>query len=46
MRGNCKILFTDTARMASADIVEFEGPLSFVSFVDRRYYPQAKRKPE
>ena len=42
VRGNCKVLFTDPARVASTDMVEFEGPLSFVSFVDQRYYPQPK----
>lgn len=42
VRGNCKVLFTDPARVASADFVEFEGPLSFVSFVDQSYYPQKK----
>ena len=30
------------ARVASADIVEFDGPLSVVSFVDQSYYPQPK----
>lgn len=38
VRGDCKILFNDPARLSSADIVEFDGPLSFVSFVDQRYY--------
>lgn len=42
VRGNCKILFTDPARISGTEVVEFDGPLSFVSFVDQRYYSQAK----
>lgn len=44
VRGNCKILFTDPARVTGAEIVEFDGPLSFVSFVDQSYYHQAKQR--
>lgn len=40
--GDCKILYLDAAREARGEMVEFAGPLDVVSFIDRRYYAQAK----
>jgi hypothetical protein len=38
VRGNCKILALDPARVASGEAIEFSGALDIVTFVDRRDY--------